>query len=51
MQQKLVQFFLPQESGTFGHNIEKVVQKPRSKLKKYIFTDNIVVYCKTVLIF
>ena len=29
MQQKLVQFF-------FGNNIEKELQKPRPKLKKYV---------------
>ena len=37
-------FFLPPEAGTFGNNIEKKPQKPRSKSKKYvycIFTENI----------
>ena len=45
MQQKLFQFFLPQEDGAFGNNTEKKPQKPRlKKLKKYvcyIFTENI----------
>ena len=62
MQQKLVQFFLQQEAGAFGNNIEKEPQKPRPKLKKhvhYIFTENIcsacspmqvVVFWKNVLI-
>ena len=61
MQQKLFQIFLPQ-AGAFGNNIEKEPQKPRAKLKKYIyyiFTDSIcsacnsmqvVVFCKNVLI-
>ena len=62
MQQKLFQFFLPQEAGAFGNNIEKKPRKPHSKLKKYayyIFAGNIcsacspvqeVVLCKNVLI-
>ena len=29
-------FFLPQEAGALGNNIEKERQKPRPKLKKYI---------------
>ena len=34
MQQKLVQiFFLQQETGDFGSNSGKELQKPRSKLK------------------
>ena len=34
MQQKLFQFFfLQQEAGAFGNNIEKEPQKPRLKLK------------------
>ena len=33
MQQKLVNFFLPQEPGAFGNNIEK---KP-SKIEKYVY--------------
>ena len=53
---------LPQEAGAFGNVTEKEPQKPRSKLKKYvycIFTNNIcsacslmrlVVFCKDVLI-
>ena len=44
MQQKLFQFFLSQEAGVFGNNIEKELQKPRPKLEKYIysiFTENI----------
>ena len=45
MQQKLFQFFLPQEDGAFGNNTEKKPQKPRlKKLKKYvcyIFTENL----------
>ena len=37
MLQKLFQFsffFLPQEAGTFGNNIEKELQNPCLKLKK-----------------
>ena len=44
MQQKLFNFFLPQEAGAFGNNSEKEPQKPRPKLKKcvcYIFTENL----------
>ena len=33
MQQKLVQFFLQQETGAFENNIGKELQNPRSKLK------------------
>ena len=36
--------FLPQEAGAFRNNLEKELQKPRPKLKKYvcfIFTENI----------
>ena len=33
MQQKLFNFFLPQEAGAFGNNLEKEPQKPRPKLK------------------
>ena len=63
MQQKLFQIFSPQEAGAFGNNIQKEPQKPRPKLKKYvyyIFTENIcfacspmqvVVFCEHVLIF
>ena len=55
-------YFLPEEAGAFGNNIEKKPQKPCPKLEKfvyYIFTDNIcsagslmqvVVFCKNVLI-
>ena len=55
-------FLLPKKDGDFGNNIEKELQKPRPKLKKYvyyIFTQNIcsvcnpmhvVVFCKNVLI-
>ena len=62
MEQKLFQTFLPQEAGYFENNIENEPQKPRPKLKKYvyyIFTENIystcsliqvVVFCKNVLI-
>ena len=63
MHQKLFQFFfLPQKAGAFGKYIEKEPQRPRPKLKKYvyyIFTENIcstcnpmqvVVFCKNVLI-
>ena len=54
--------FLPQEVGAFGNNIEKESQKPRPKLKKYVYyilTENIcsarnpmqvVVFCKNVLV-
>ena len=38
MQQKLfLFFFLPQEAGAFGNNKEKEMQKPRPKLKKYVY--------------
>ena len=37
MQQKVVQTFLPQEPGALGNNIEKKLQKPRPKLKKYVY--------------
>ena len=37
MQQKLFQFFLPQEARAFGNNKEKEAQKPRPKLKKYVY--------------
>ena len=30
-------FFLLQETGAFGNNIEKGPQKPRPKLKKYVY--------------
>ena len=62
MQQKLFNFFLPQEAGASRNDIEKKPQKPHPKLKKYvcyIFTDNIysvfnlmqmVICCKNVLI-
>ena len=62
MQQRLNQFFLSQETGDFGNNIEKESQKQRPKLKKYIyyiFQESIysacsliqmVVFCKNVLI-
>ena len=63
MQQKLFQiFFFSQEAGASGNNIEKESQKPRPKLKIFIFwifTENIfsvrnpvqaVVFCKRVLI-
>ena len=48
-------FFL-QEAGAFGNNIETKPQKPRPKLKKYvyyIFTENICSACnpKQVLVF
>ena len=42
---------LPQEDGAFGNNIEKEPQKPRPKLKNYvyyIFTKNICFACSTV---
>ena len=48
MQKQLFQFFLPQEAGAFENNIEKEPQKPRPKLKKYvyyIFTENICSAC------
>ena len=41
-------FFLPQEAGAFGNNIEKEPQKRRPKLKKYVyytFTKNISSAC------
>ena len=36
MQQKLLQFFLPQEPGASGNNIVQKPQKPRPNLKKHI---------------
>ena len=33
MQQKLFQFFFPQEAGAFGNNIGKELQKSHPKLK------------------
>ena len=63
MQQKVFQnFFLPQEGGAFGKNIEKELQKQSPKLKKYVYyilTENVcsacnlmqvVDFCKNVLI-
>ena len=62
MQQKLFNFFLPQEACACRNKIENKPQKSRPKLKKYvcyIFTDNIcsvcnlmqvVIFCKNVLI-
>ena len=62
MQQKLFQFFLPQEAAAFENYMEKEPQKPHPKLKKhvyFIFTENIcsacsrmqvVVFCNNVLI-
>ena len=35
MQQKLFQFFLPQEAGAFRNNIEKEPQSPCQKLYRY----------------
>ena len=35
MQQKLFQFFLPQEAGAFRNNIEKEPQSPYQKLYRY----------------
>ena len=61
MQKNYFKFFLPQDAGVFGTYIEKEPQKPRPKLKKYvyyIFAENIcsacnpmhvAVYCKNVL--
>ena len=37
MQQKLFQFFLPQEAGASRNNIGKESQNPRRKFKIYIF--------------
>ena len=34
MQQKLFQYFLPQEAGVFGNNTEKKLQKPQPKIEK-----------------
>ena len=51
MQEKLLKNILPQEDGAFGNNIEKEPQKPRPKLKNYvyyIFTKNICFACSTV---
>ena len=62
MQQKLFQFFLPQEAGAFENNIEKEPQKLPQNWKKhvyYILTENIcsacnpmpvAVFCKKILI-
>ena len=35
-QKKIYLFFLPQEAGTFRNNIEKKLQKPHPRLKKYV---------------
>ena len=48
MKQSLFQFFLPQEAGGFGKNIEKEQRKLPQKWKKceyYIFTENICSVC------
>ena len=48
MQQKLFQFFLPKQAGSFRNNLEKEPQKPQPKLKKivyYLFTENICSAC------
>ena len=62
MQQNLFQNFLPQEAAAFGNKVEKEPQKPRPKLKKYVyytFTKNIssacnprpvVIFCINILI-
>ena len=62
MQQKLFKTLLPQVAGAYKRNTEKEAQKPRPKLKKYVyyvFTKNIcfacnqmqvVIFCKKVLI-
>ena len=44
MQQKLFNFFLPQEAGAFRNNIEKKSQKPRPKLK-----NTYVIYLQIIL--
>ena len=36
MHQKLFQNFLPKETGASGNNLEKELQKPHSKLKRYV---------------
>ena len=41
MQQKNISFFLSQEAGISGNNIEKELQKPRPKDIYQIFTENI----------
>ena len=51
MQQKLFQNILPQETGSFGNNIEKELQNPRPILKKYvyyIFAENTCSVCNSV---
>ena len=62
MQQKKIFFFLPQEVGAFGNNIEKKRQKPCPNFKKYvryIFSEiicsacnplKVVIFCKNILI-
>ena len=48
MHQNYFNFFLPQEAGAFGNNIEKESQKLHPKLKKYvyyIFTENFCSAC------
>ena len=35
--QNYIKVFLPQEAEALGNNIEKEPQKPRPKLKKYIY--------------
>ena len=47
MQQKSFQFFLPQESGALGNNIEKERQKPRPKLNIYIYIYIYILYSFT----
>ena len=51
MQQNLCQFFLPWEAEAFWNNMEKEPQKPRPKLKKYvyyIFTKNFCSACNPI---
>ena len=61
MQQKLFNFFLPQEAGAFTNNIENKPQKPHPKLKNmYVVYLQIIFalsaiqdkrfFCKNVLI-
>ena len=52
----LILLSLPQESGAFANNIEKELQKPCPKLKKYVYYISacnpiqVVVFCKNLLI-
>ena len=59
IQQKLFEFFLPQEAGAFENNIKKKPQKATPKIEKiyisniyieYMLCLPVVVFCENVLI-